>query len=130
MRTFSARRLKAADDMQKSSRLPLLVLCALFLFGLALCGAYIFLADKFCPLEAPPSSKPHSWIVKFFCEAKAADVALVFFTYGLMIVTGWLAWATLKLWKAGESQLIVAKEAADAALLGARAAIGIELLSG
>ncbi|MCK1629927.1 hypothetical protein [Bradyrhizobium sp. 162] len=49
------------------------------------------------------SKKTPRWIVKFFCEAKAADAALVFFTYGLMIVTGWLAWATLKLWQSAES---------------------------
>jgi hypothetical protein len=41
--------------------------------------------------------KSHGWIVKFFCEAKAADAALVFFTYALVVVTGWLAWITLKL---------------------------------
>src|SRR5262249_7171012 len=55
--------------------------------------------------------KSHRWIVKFFCEAKAADIALVFFTYGLMVVTGWLAWATLKLWRAGEKQMELVAEA-------------------
>lgn len=109
---------------------PLALLVALFLLGFVLCGAYVFLADRFCAPEVASSvplprsplvhllrvdgaqnqtsdehGTPHRWIVKFFCEAKAADIALVFFTYGLMVVTGWLAWATLKLWKAGERQM-------------------------
>jgi hypothetical protein len=178
--------LNAAEGSPKNSWLPLAVLGGLFLFGFALCGTYVFLAGKFCPIEIMPRKSPlshllvnygdigeqesgtdgdrrraeyqnysrltllefsqanaqadkqqqksvdehsqgHSWIIKFFCEAKAADVALVFFTYGLMIVTGWLAWATLKLWKAGEDQITIAIKAANAADLSARAAIALQL---
>ena len=54
------------------------------------------------------------WIVKFFCEAKAADLALVFLAYCLVIGAGWLAWATLKLWSAGEQQIAVANVFAEA----------------
>jgi hypothetical protein len=64
-------------------------------------------------------TKPHGWIVKFFCEAKAADAALVLFTYWLMLVTGWLVWATLglrdsteKLWDAGERQIKLSRSVA------------------
>jgi hypothetical protein len=44
----------------------------------------------------PPDQKRKAerWVTKFFCEAKALDVALVLFTYCLVIVTGWLVYAT------------------------------------
>jgi hypothetical protein len=164
--------------------LPLAVLVGLFLFGFALCGFYVLLANKFCPVESIPAvsplrhllsndrdrgeqqrgqggkwrsaydhdhfgyaraaltfaqaptketerqhqaadehGKPYSWIVKFFCEAKAADIALVFFTYGLMIVTGWLAWVTLKLWMAGEKQMALIEQNAAQQTADMKAAI-------
>jgi hypothetical protein len=46
----------------------------------------------------------NQWLSKFFCETKISDLALVMFTYGLLVATGWLVWATLKMWAAGERQ--------------------------
>jgi hypothetical protein len=45
-------------------------------------------------------TKHPRWFTNFFCEAKVADVALVLFTYGLMLITGYLVWATIGLRKA------------------------------
>ena len=118
--------------------LPLLVLIALFVVGLELGVAYVVAADRWCPIAlptappappAPPAEVPirlislqaadqtgnaQRWIVKFFCEAKASDLALVFLAYCLVIGAGWLAWATLKLWNAGEQQIAVANVFAEA----------------
>jgi hypothetical protein len=44
------------------------------------------------------------WLHKFFCELKAADIAIAFFTYCLVIVTWELARITKFLWAAGEKQ--------------------------
>lgn len=98
---------------RNNSWLAFAIVCVVFLSDFALCGAYIFFANRLCPIASEPhaTSPPHSWIVRFACEAKAADVALVFFTYGLMAVTAWLAWATIKLWKAGEEQTKITREA-------------------
>jgi hypothetical protein len=63
---------------------------------------------------AHEGGKAESWFRKFACEAKAADIALVFFTWCLVIATLWLGWATLKLWKAGENQMaLIERNAAD-----------------
>jgi len=120
--------------------LPLFVLIALFVIGLGLGAAYVVAADRWCPIALPaaPSAPPapaevpirliafgvfqaadqtgngQRWIVKFFCEAKASDLALVFLAYCLVIGAGWLAWATLKLWNAGEQQIAVANVFAEA----------------
>jgi hypothetical protein len=129
----------------KSRWKPFVTLIGALLFGLALCGTYVFLADKFCAIELPTTPSPlqhllgtakfdgqhqviqqhkeqKSWLGKFLCEAKAADVALVFFTYGLMVFTAYLAWATLKLWKAGEDQIALAGKNAESAAKSALAA--------
>ena len=45
-------------------------------------------------------AKHPRWLTKAFCEAKLADIALAYFAYGLIIITGYLVWATLKLWTA------------------------------
>lgn len=60
---------------------------------------------------AAKEKKPHGWIVKFLCEAKAADAALILFTYGLMVATIWLAWVTLRLWKAADEDTRFANRA-------------------
>ena len=52
--------------------------------------------------------KSHRWAVKFACEAKAADVALVFFTWCLVIATLWLGWATIGLWKTTDQSIRLA----------------------
>jgi hypothetical protein len=46
-----------------------------------------------------PAEHPR-WLTKAFCDAKLADIALAYFAYGLIIVTGYLAWATIRLWSA------------------------------
>lgn len=85
---------------------PFVVLLLLFVLGVVvILGLYPYLADAGCPADMHHAQR---WVVKFLCEAKAADAALVFFTYGLMVATLWLAWATLKLWQAGENQLAFA----------------------
>ena len=115
---------------------PLVVLTALFLFGLGLGGAYVVAADRWCAIEpgrpspelpirhaaslrafnaADEAGKAPRWLVSFFCQAKAADLALVFLAYCLVIGAGWLAWATLKLWHAGEQQIAIANVFAEAA---------------
>lgn len=85
-------------------------------------------------------SKPSRWVTKFFCEAKALDVALVLFTYCLVIVTGWLVNATIGLRQETatlatfakqqaedmKASIEVAREAASAAKLNAEAAISTE----
>ena len=45
-------------------------------------------------------AKHPRWLTKAFCDTKLADIALAYFAYGLIIVTGYLVWATLKLWTA------------------------------
>jgi hypothetical protein len=45
------------------------------------------------------------WLSRFLCETKLSDVALAFFTYALVLATGWLVWATLKLWRVTERSL-------------------------
>ncbi len=69
----------------------------------------------------------NQWLSKFFCETKISDLALVIFTYGLLVATGWLVWATLKMWAAGERQADIAEKSANAALLAAETALRIEL---
>jgi hypothetical protein len=119
---------------------PVFVLIALFLVGLGIGAAYVLAADRWCPVgttvpaapTAPPTELPirhiafdllqapeqrgaaPRWIVRFFCEARASDLALVFLAYCLVIGAGWLAWATLKLWSAGEQQIAVANVFAEA----------------
>jgi hypothetical protein len=89
---------------------PFLVLVALIVVvGLSIIAAYAYLGNLYCPADM--SAHNHSWLTKFSCEAKAADAALVLFTYGLMVATCWLAWATLKLWAAGEHATEVANRA-------------------
>jgi hypothetical protein len=111
-------------------------LISLLLFGLGLGAAYVVVADHWCTVgpAAPPSELPirhaaglrsfqaadetghvRRWVVSFFCQVKAADFALVFLAYCLVIGAGWLAWATLKLWHAGEKQMAVANVFAEAA---------------
>jgi len=58
-------------------------------------------------------SKPERWITKFFCEAKALDVALVLFTYCLVIVTGWLVYATGGLREETATLAVFAKQQAQ-----------------
>jgi hypothetical protein len=77
--------------------------------------------------------KGATWFSKFFCEAKISDLIIAFFSYVLCVATGWLVWATIKLWKAGESQLellgsstAAAHRAADAANLNAEALMNAE----
>ena len=135
---FGARLRDAHVPPKLAGLVPLLVLIALFVVGLGLGAAYVFAAGQWCPIEvpivpaAPPAEVPirhiafdliqaadqrgnaQRWIVKFFCEAKAADLALVFLAYCLVIGAGWLAWATLKLWSAGEQQIAVANVFAEA----------------
>lgn len=150
-----------------SNSKPLLCLVAAVLFGLGICGTYIYFANNHCvvgnpqqsqdahnrkdetatrrknnrsgdeisPLEFMPldvlqpdkkteetsqqgkqkNHEPESWAGKFFCEAKAADIALVFFTWCLVVVTGYLAWATLKLWQSGDEMGGIAQKSADIA---------------
>jgi hypothetical protein len=137
------------------------------LIGILFCVSYLYLANKFCPVEQsslnlnwrltpdlnkkekhdraayrygrqknkghyvsaafptaytlsqkPESgkdadhaeSKGHVWLTKFFCDAKLSDLLIALFTYGLFLATGWLVWATLKLWKAGDEQLKFVRE--------------------
>jgi hypothetical protein len=165
------------NDKNSSNLFPLGVFGFLFLLGVALCVGYVYVANIYCPVETSERLKSplshlladrdykdeqpgheaeeklasHSWFAKFSCEAKAADIALVFFTWCLVIATLWLGWATLKLWQAGESQMSLiernaaeqskdtrastavaersakaAEEAAGAASLNARAALNTE----
>ena len=115
---------------------PTIFVC-LLLLGLVLSGIYVFFANQLCVVEDLHSAQsalthllnnqsglvtqgstknaPSTWIAKFFCEAKASDIALVFFTWCLVVVTAWLGWATLKLWQAGERQIKVAAASAKAA---------------
>lgn len=58
-------------------------------------------------------AKSESWIKKFFCEAKALDVALVLFTYCLVIVTGWLVYATVGLREETATLAVFAKQQAE-----------------
>jgi hypothetical protein len=67
-------------------------------------------------------------------QKEETDEALAYYTLWLMVFTGILALATIVLMSAtiglyftGEKQVAVAKQAADAAMLSAQAAIGIEL---
>ena len=60
-------------------------------------------------------SEGNVWLTKFACDAKLSDLLIALFTYGLFLATGWLVWATLKLWEAGERQIRVATEAANQA---------------
>jgi hypothetical protein len=55
-------------------------------------------------------NKGHIWLTKFFCDTKLSDLLIALFTYGLFLATGWLVWATLKLWKAGDEQLKFVRE--------------------
>jgi uncharacterized membrane protein len=88
---------------------PLAIFVGLFLLGIIGCIAYVVTADARCPLEINDHLR---WRTKFFCEAKLADVALVLFSYGLVLVTAYLVWATIRLWTAGEDQLIHAQNTA------------------
>jgi hypothetical protein len=129
----------------------------LALAGAVFCVGYLYLANKYCPVEStapnlnwrlvpdlnknekhdraayrygrrkeerhagsvifPPSysliqkvetgkdaesrnGEGHIWLTKFVCDAKLSDLLLAIFTYGLFLATGWLVWATLKLWQA------------------------------
>ncbi|MGY4504475.1 hypothetical protein ACVWYH_008432 [Bradyrhizobium sp. GM24.11] len=47
-------------------------------------------------------AKGNVWLTKFACDAKLSDLLIALFTYGLFIATGWLVWATLKLWRAAQ----------------------------
>jgi hypothetical protein len=55
------------------------------------------------------------------------DSYVALFTGLLFVSTTALWWSTRKLWKAGDAQIAIAKQAADAAVLNAKAAIGVEL---
>jgi hypothetical protein len=78
-------------------------------------------------IEQYNSSKEHngeknSWTNKFFCDSKISDAFLVVFTYALFVATVWLVVVTRRLWDAGERQIAVAKQSADAALKSAEVA--------
>jgi len=55
--------------------------------------------------SANKHEKPRKWVA-VVCEVKAADVALVFFTYCLVLVTGWLVRATAALAAADRPHLL------------------------
>ena len=140
-RPFELRLRDAKVPPKPAGSVPLLVFVALFAVGLGLGGAYVVAADRWCPTTqvvpatpaAPPADlpirhaisfdrlqaveqrQPQRWTIRFFCEAKAADLALVFLTYCLAVMAGWLAWATLGLWRTGEQQIGVASVFAETA---------------
>ncbi len=152
-------------------------------FGLLIClgligvAAYVYLADRYCPIDAPSpgfspldavgdhreegdgqagsdgggghnrhfgspipsffdltqaqaeqfegqsrSSKEYDksprWITKFVCEAKISDISIAFFTYCLVIVTGWLVSATVKLWESAQRQEVMARTHERAYIFG------------
>lgn len=66
----------------------------LFLIG---CIVYAVIADRICPIEAVAQVEHPRWLTKFFCDAKAADFAIIFLTLCLVLVTGWLVRATVGL---------------------------------
>jgi hypothetical protein len=71
----------------------------LILIGIALVGTYIYMANKLCFHELPLQTTQGSeiWLKKFACDAKISDIAIAFFTWCLVVVTGWLVWATVGL---------------------------------
>jgi hypothetical protein len=75
---------------------------ALTLAGLVACVAYVALLDQFCPADPHATRK---WVA-IVSEVKATDVALVFFTYCLVLVTGWLVKATAALAAADRPHLL------------------------
>jgi hypothetical protein len=78
--------------------IPAIVVAGLFVLGIIGCVCYALYADTNCLVDN--EAKYPRWLTKAFCEARFADIALAYFAYGLIIVTGYLAWATLKLWTA------------------------------
>jgi hypothetical protein len=63
-----------------------------------------------------PDSQPSAWWVKFWCEVNGSDFFIALFTLVLAIVTGFLWFATHRLWKAGEGQIAAATKTAEAAI--------------
>ena len=140
---FGSRLRDAKVPPKLAGLVPTLVTAALFALGLVIAGTYVVVADRVCqvapvtPAAPPPElpvrhsvafdllqapalgDPPRRWAVRFFCEAKAADLAVVFLIYCLAIGAGWLAWATLGLWRTGEQQIGVAKMFAEATLKSA-----------
>lgn len=75
--------------------------------------------------KQPEGQKEGKWYSTFLNHAPDWFVAI--FTGLLVYVTYRLVKSTNKLWEAGERQIAIAKQAADAATLSAKAAIGMEL---
>jgi hypothetical protein len=65
--------------------------------------------------QANTDTNNYEWLKKIFGELKITDILLTFFTGALAIYTYRLWRSTEKLWGAGEKQIAVAKESADAA---------------
>ena len=77
-------------------------------FGAAFASSAIYQLIAAEHVSGGEQHKYGSWFKEFICESKISDIAIAFFTWCLMVVTAWLAWATLRLWS-------VTKIAADAA---------------
>jgi len=65
-------------------RARLTSLAALAWFGVLGIVIYIVAGNQWCPAEPTAA---HNWISKALCDAKLSDLALVFFSYCLVIVT-------------------------------------------